>query len=298
MSIQKLSHAHLGVTDVDEALTFHTQVLGLTELARDGETVFLGCGLDDKYDVALTPGGTGLERMAFDVTSQEDLTHYAGRLKEAGVEAELLSDAEPGVAQALRFTLPSGHVMELVTLRENPHYLRVGMPVHPRNVGVAPIDIEHITVHVADGRGLVEFVRDVLDFRVSDVFEPAPGVWAAAWTHTSDNHHDLATLPPGGEGATLHHLAWTLDGIDHMKRAADLLGHAGVPVEVGPGRHTIGSNLFTYFHVPGGNRYELSAEIGRAADRVSGPTMWSAEEFARGFSAWGQAPPESFQLGS
>ncbi|BCP14197.1 VOC family protein [Mycobacterium paraintracellulare] len=298
MSIQKLSHVHVGVRDIDEALQFHRDTLGLSELSRDGETVFLGCGLDNNFDVALTPGRTGVQRMAFDVTSEDDFDLYSARLADAGIKFELRTDPDPGVAKALQFTLPSGHLMELVTLSEALQYLRVSVPTHPRNVGIAPTDIDHLTIHVDDGRQFIEFMCSVMDFRASDVIEAAPGVWMAGWLHTSDNHHDMAILPPGGEGATLHHVAWTLDGIEHMKRSADLLGHIGVPIEVGPGRHTIGSNLFTYFQAPGGNRYELSAEMGRAANRAADPSFWTAEEFARGFSAWGQVPPEGFQLGS
>jgi catechol 2,3-dioxygenase len=151
---------------------------------------------------------------------------------------------------------------------------------------------------VDDGKRFVGFLVEALDFQVSDIFEPTPGIWAAAWTHVSDQHHDLATLPSGGNGETLHHLAWTLDGIDHMKRAADFLGHEGLSLEVGPGRHGIGSNLFTYFYGPDGNRYEFSAEMARATNKASGPDMWSMEEFRRGFSVWGQTPPATFEHGS
>jgi catechol 2,3-dioxygenase len=301
VSIQKLSHAHLRVDDLDQALEFHTDVLGLTQLAREGNTVFLGCGLDNNYDVALTPGGTGLAQMAFDVTSSEDLDRYGQRLAAAGVEVERRGDAEPGVDQALRFNLPSGHVMELVVLSEPVDYQRVHAPVTPRH-GVAPLDADHITLQVPPpvSRPLVEFLRGTLDFHISDIFEPEPGLWAAAWTRTSDQHHDLAWIPPSPEAerATLHHFAWRLDGIEDMKRGADRLSTAGIPIEVGPGRHGAGSNLFTYFRAPGGNRYEFSAEMARTTNRAAEPSMISGPEFPRAFSAWGQVPPESFAIGS
>jgi catechol 2,3-dioxygenase len=298
VSIQRLSHVNLRVQDFDESVQFHTELLGLNELSREGDTVYLGCGFDENYDVALTGGGTGLEHMSFDVTSLEDLDRYSKRLADAGVGTETRSDAGPGVASALRFLLPSGHVMQLITLHSDPAYLRVALPRHPQGKGIAPKDVEHITLHVADGRGLAEFLRDTLDFQISDIVEPAPGVWAATWMHVSDYHHDLATLPAGKDGDTLHHLAWELDGIDHMKRAADLLGHHDIPLETGPGRHSIGSNLFTYFYGPGGNRYEFSAEMARATNRAAEPYLWSEETFPKGFSAWGQKVPESFRTGS
>lgn len=299
MSIQKLANAHLRVRNINEAIEFHEEVLGLAQIARGGDVVYYGAGLDDNYDVALIGNGdTGVAAMSFDVTGDDDLEHYGKRLKDAGVKTEIGTDTDPGVEKALSFQLPSGHKMELIILAENPHYLRVSRPKHPRNVGIAPLGADHITLHVHDGRGFVEFLRDVLDFQPSDIFEPAPGVWAAAWTHCSDQHHDLATLPPGKDGDTIHHFAWSLDGIDHMKRAADYMAHKGIEIEVGPGRHGIGSNLYTYFIAPGGNRYELSAEMGRATNKAGEPDFWNADQFAKGFSAWGHVPPESFQQGS
>lgn len=295
MGIQKLSHVEIGINEAEAALQFHRETLGLTELDRAGDSIYLGCGIDNNADVILTPGGTGVKRIAFDVTSDEDLDRYDGRLRDAGIETQLRSDPDPGVGKALHFAAPGGHIIELVTLKESVEYLSVARPVHPRGNGIAPLDVDHVTVMLQNGREFTEFFTQLLEFRASDIIQTPDGGYFGGWLHTSDYQHDMAFLT--GEG-TLHHLAWTLDNIEHMKRSADLLGHAGLPVEVGPGRHVIGSNLFTYFKTPSGNRYELSAEMGRAANRAAGPNYWDIGEFAQVFSAWGQLPPPGFELGS
>lgn len=296
MSIQKLAHAELVVEDLEKALQFNLEVMGLTELARDNGVVYLGCGGDDNYDLALVGGGTGLSHFAFQVESEEDLKHYAGRLKEAGIGSEERTDGEPGQIKALRFAIPSGQQMELVIVEDRPHYLNPASPKHRRLRGIAPLDVDHITLRNGEQvKEVGEFLRDILDFRVSDVFEPAPGVWGAAWLHVGDYHHDLAIMggPPGNN---LDHLAWTMDGMDHIKKSADLLAQLDIPLETGPGRHGIGANLYGYFWSPGGNRYELSGEMSRAADAKAPTNTWS--DFPKAFSAWGALPPESFDHGS
>jgi catechol 2,3-dioxygenase len=294
MSIQKVAHVEINVDDVERALEFHTEVLGLTELARDNGTVYLGCGIDDTYDVALTNGGSGVSHIGLQV-QESDLDGYRSRLEGMGVSVQESTDSEPGQAKGLRFTAPSGHVFELVTLAERPAYLARAQAKHGRSKGLAPTDLDHVTLRTSDVKALAEFLGQALDFKVSDVFEPGPGVWAAAWTRVGEYHHDVAMMM-GAPNETLDHVAFTMDGIEHLKRAGDLLADAGIPLETGPGRHGVGGNLFSYFWAPGGNRYELSAEMPRTVDPGAEHGVWS--DFPVAFSAWGQMPPESFQKGS
>lgn len=294
MSIQKVAHVEIRVEDLGSALEFHTETLGLTELGRDNGTVYLGCGLDNTYDLALQGGGTGVARTALQV-DEDDIPAYRSRLGEMGVAVEESTDRGPGQGKALRFQAPSGHVFELMTVADAPVYLQPAMPKHARGRGMSPTDLDHVTLRTDNVKGLVEFLQQALDFKVSDVFEPGPGVWAAAWTRVGEYHHDVAVLT-GGPGETLDHVAWTMDGLDHIKHAADLLGQTGLPIETGPGRHGIGGNLFTYFWAPGGNRYELSAEMPRTVTPNAPHNVW--DDFPKAFSAWGQMPPESFQKGS
>ena len=294
MAIQKVAHAEIRVEDLSNAIEFHTDVLGLSEVGRDNGTVYLGCGVDEDYDLALTEGGTGLAHVALQVESEEDLDHYEQRLSDAGVTGERRTDGEPGQTNGLRFTTPTGHSFELVTTAGCGQYLTPAAPKLPRLRGISPIDIDHVTLRVDDVKGFCEFLGETLDVRVSDVFSPAPEVWVAAWTRVGEYHHDIAML--GGQpGETLDHIAWTMNGSDHLKQGADQLAQTGIGLEAGPGRHGIGGNLFAYFWAPGGNRYELSAEMPRTfTGHETG--VWS--DFPKAFSVWGQAPPESFQKGS
>jgi catechol 2,3-dioxygenase len=299
MALQKLAHVEIRVQDPDRALTFYRDVMGLVPLGQSGSTHYFGCGLDENFDLAVTPGGTGVAHFAFQVDTEEDLAHYRQRLQQAGIQCEERQDSEPGVIRALRFTLPTGHVMELVLVKDRRPYLRPAAPaLRERLAGVTPDDIDHVTlsVHAPQVRTLAEFLRDVLDFKISDIFQPAPDVWAAVWTRVGEWHHDLAMIGAPEPSWTLHHVAWTFESIDHIKRMLDRASATGIKVEYGLGRHALGSNLYAYLIEPGGNRFELTGEMPRAVEHASAPLIWT--DFPEAASAWGVLPPESFGRGS
>ncbi|MCW8173575.1 hypothetical protein D8S78_23200 [Natrialba swarupiae] len=118
--VKKIEHAVLEVTDLDEAVEFYTDVVGLVELERADDVVYLGCGLDENYDLGLVEGQTGVEHFALRVTAEE-IEEYESRLDDAGVETERVSD-EPGQTDGLRFSLPSDVEMELVTVADSSYH--------------------------------------------------------------------------------------------------------------------------------------------------------------------------------
>lgn len=299
MGIQKLVSAELEVRDLAQALEFDTGVFGMREVARDRDLVYLSLLAEETFQLALAAGGTGVRSFAFSVDSEEDLGYYAGRLANLGIATEVRRDAMPGRKVALGFSLPGGHEMELVVNKHRGGYRTPATPGLPVRSGVAPADIDHITLAAPDSRTLwstLEVLRDGLGFKTSDVIETGDKDAVGAWTRAGELHHDLGLLR-GRAADTLHHLAWTMEGFDHLKTSADRLANAGLELETGPGRHGVGGNLYAYFWTPGGNRYELSAEMPRLAGERDEPYVRSTSQF-NAFSAWGAARPESFQKGS
>jgi catechol 2,3-dioxygenase len=289
--ITQVAYAELAVNDLEGAVGFHTDVVGMVELGRENNHVNLGCGVDGRCDLVLHGGGTGVRVVALEVESAEDFDRYAARLSDRGIDAQRLSDPRSGVAHALRFTAPGALTIELVLTDPGPAYLNPGQA--DRRAGIAPIDFDHITLKVPDTDGTVEFLTTVLGFAVSDEMRPQPDLLAAAWTRAGSQHHDIAMFK-GPPEQTLHHYALRLESFDHLKQAADRLGAAGIKVETGPGRHSVGGNVYLFFWTPGGNRLEFSAEMPRVG---KGETkVWS--ELPKAFSAWGATPPPTFAEGS
>ncbi|WP_276300218.1 VOC family protein [Halorussus lipolyticus] len=141
----ELGHVHLKVRDVDRAVEFYRDVLGLDVTERVGNYVFLTFGSearsasdeasgegrpassDHHHDLALQgvggdapePGpGVGLYHAAFEVESPEDLRATYRRLRERGVE---VSAVDHHISKALYFDDPDGNGLEvyLDTREEN-----------------------------------------------------------------------------------------------------------------------------------------------------------------------------------
>ncbi|MCR8551064.1 VOC family protein [Salipiger sp. P9] len=301
MALQKLSHATLRVPDLEKSVEYHKSVLCLEEVTRADGTVYLTCGIDGMFDVALTAGGTGCESLAIAADDEEDLTRIRKAVETAGVAVRDMSDCEPGVARAIEFDLPpQGQKMQIVLIDEShrQHYYSPGARQKNLRGGLAPQDLDHITLRVgSDVTTTMNFLCDVIGFRASDVVEfPGGQGRMAAWLHVGDYHHDVAMFA-GAPHETLDHLAWTFPNIEHMKMMLDQMANSDVETEAGPGRHGVGNNLYSYFITPDGNRYELSGEMPRCVDRKAGPKLWRADDPGI-FSAWGAPFPESFKTGS
>lgn len=292
---QAYEHAAVLVTDLDAAREFCTDTLGLVEIASDDGVVYLGCGCDGRYDLALRAGGTGIEHFAMRVPSSESLDQAAAKLEAAGITTARRKNAEPGEADALRAELASGHVVELVVLDGPAEPLETYRPGRRPNAG-APLDADHVNLMTPDVRSLMDVLCELFDFRCSDVTEdPESGTCLAAWLRRGPGHHDVG-IGTGPAGQTLHHVAWAYSSLEHMKLALDALSAAGHRLELGIGRHPVGANLFAYLWTPGGNRFELCAEGAILGDDTPTRT-WS--HMGETLNAWSDAPPPlSFATGS
>ncbi|MEH7095299.1 VOC family protein [Neobacillus vireti] len=299
MPIEKLAHAELRVPDIGQAVEYNINVFGLREIDRIGETVYLGCGFDNNYDLALTPGGTGIPHFAFQVNNEDDLKMYKKRVENYGLKVEERSDAEPGEKKAICFDLPATNVpirMELVTVADRPAYFNPASSPNRTLLGAGAHDLDHLGLKVANSNKVAEFLETALDFKMSDIFMPAPGIYGAVWSRVKDYHHELAFMSGvGGPTESLDHIAFYFENIDHMKRALDMLAMHDLKLEFGIGRHALGANLYAYFWACG-NRYELSAEMPRVVDDHAETVFWN--DITKSMSSWGVQMPASFKNGS
>jgi catechol 2,3-dioxygenase len=295
--VKKFEHATLRVTDLEAAVEFYTDVLGLVELDRAEGTVYLGCGLDENYDLGLVERGTGLYHFAVRVPADETLSTAESRLSEAGIDVERTGGAEPGQTGGVRFSLPSGVDMELVTVADTDYH-------HPtESVGdrrrVTPRDVDHVNVMSWDVDRDLAVLTDHLDFRVSDKIVGESGFTIQAWARRGEFHHDVALSTADNVAYTLHHLSFEMEGIDHIKAACDRLTDAGHRLELGPNRHNAGANNFAYLWTPGGNRIELTAEMA-TVDEGAATGVREIDREENTVSSWGgvEPTPEFLETGS
>ncbi len=260
---RRLEHSVIRVKNLEQATKFYTQVMGLVEITRNDGIVYLGCGLDKNFDVGVVEGGTGLDHFAMRVDNQDELDLYTKRLKDNKVDYETLEKLEPGVKAGVRIILPSHTPMEFVAVSDNT-YQRLNVAVLPSRSPVAPADADHLNILVPDTKAETEFFEKVLGFHVSDVIVAPNGSWTLTFVRMGDIQHDIAInagLPEEQSvGRRLHHIAWNGVSFEHVRFMIDRVTSAGIPLEYGPQRQTVG-NIATYFWEPGGNRFELSTEM-------------------------------------
>jgi len=114
-----LGHVHLKVREVDRAVEFYRDVLGLEVTERVGNFAFLSYG-EHHHDVALQEVGTdappapdrgvGLYHAAFEVDDATALVATHRRLRERGVE---VAPVDHGISKALYFDDPDGNGLEV-----------------------------------------------------------------------------------------------------------------------------------------------------------------------------------------
>ncbi len=131
----------------------------------------------------------------------------------------------------------------------------------------APERISHIVLHSPRHKEAVQFFIDVLGFRLSDwIGDFMAFLRCNAW------HHRIAFLPGP---PCLNHVAYDMHGVDDVMRGVSRLKSHGVDIRWGPGRHTAGDNVFSYFVSPGGFAVEYTAELERVDEASWTPQVYA-----------------------
>jgi catechol 2,3-dioxygenase-like lactoylglutathione lyase family enzyme len=168
--------------------------------------------------------------IGLEATNEDSFGLLKTRLSKANVKFFEERDVYPGVANLIRFFLPSGHPVELHSSAGETN-----QSFYPTS-GVRPRRLGHALLKVEDIPNVEAFFTEILSFRVSD-----RGVGGEiVWLRCSEIHHSINLLhgPPG-----LHHYAWEVDQWAFFKQLGDVLrGHRSQLVW-GPGRHGPGNNL-------------------------------------------------------
>jgi len=284
MGILRLSHVEVKVPDLELCTAYYTEVLGLVEVDREPERVYLKCWDEhDHHSVVLRYAPRyGLEHMSYKVEHERDLEQLERAVETFGIPVKRVAAGEErGQGEAIRFETPSGHLMELVQRLEKVGNLlpKTNPPPEPQGlVGIHPPRIDHVFVTAEDVDESTRFYREALGFRLTEQLVARDGHLLGAWLERSHSPHDLAlvTGPNGG----LHHFAFWLDDWNEVRRAADILAYHGVRIDVGPTRHGVTRGYTIYFFDPVGNRNEVFTG-GYWVDPDVEPVTWTEEEMGR-----------------
>ncbi|HVV13907.1 catechol 2,3-dioxygenase [Amycolatopsis sp.] len=300
--VAHVGHVELLTPEPEKSLWFFTEVMGLTENGRDGDSVYLRTWDDyEHHSLKLTAHNTsGIRRTALRASSQEALERRVKVIDEAGRGIGWI-DGDAGIGPAYLCTDPDGHEFELYwesEWYEAPEELRPALKnqaqAYPGR-GVCVRRLDHVNFLAADVEANGNFVRDLLGARATEQIRLDTGRLGAQWLHFGNKSYDLVyTSDWMGSTGRLHHIAFATDTREDILRAADIFLENEVFIETGPHKHAIQQTFFLYVYEPGGNRIELCNPVARLILAPDWPTItWTEAERAKG-QAWGLKTIESF----
>ncbi len=258
ITLTDIAYVRSGVADLDAAIKFATEIVGL-ELAAPTEAGVAHLRADQRHHcLALVEGPSGMIASGFTVADADALDAGETELERSGLTVRRGSAAEARsrrVREFIGFDDPSGNRIELVSQQES-----VGRPVaFSRQAGIS--EFGHLCLDAPDVHEAYRFWSTRFNARVSDWIGDA-----ACLMRIDPVHHKLAVFR--GDGPGLCHMNFQVDTIDDVFRNWHFLQEHNVEIEMGPGRHPQSTAVFLYFLGPEGFTYEYSFGVRRIEDEA------------------------------
>lgn len=296
--IAKLGHVAFVTPDLETSLWFFRDVVGLHEVARDGDRVYLRAwGEFEHHSLVLMKGETArVDHIGWRVRRPEDMEKFARMLEENGIHTTYVSAGEEvGQGEGIRFETPKGHHFELYyqVQKELPPGIKRSRlknnPLRPWDHGISPRRIDHVNIWTDEPGALQAWLEGVLGFKTREFIRLESGQVVGAWMSVTPQVHDVGVMKdPKGQPNRFHHVAYYLDNWQDVLRGLDILREHGIVVDHGPGRHGISQAFFTYVRDPGsGHRIELFSGGYLIFDPDWEPIEWTEGEMEEALTWWG-----------
>jgi 2,3-dihydroxy-p-cumate/2,3-dihydroxybenzoate 3,4-dioxygenase len=232
--VHKFGYLAVGVSDLAEATEFYSRFVRLDLTERMGNTAFMTGGLDHHWLRLEEGNGQGVNRIGYEVTSEESFPVVRAGLTEWGIEFEEGGGADKDrVNRWLRFTDPGGTVIELYS----GMYERGVAPVH---TGVTMENFLHGGWETANFDDAARFHREVLGFKASD--------WIAnnvVFLRAGDRfHHSLVLLR--SQRSAFNHFCVQVESIDDVMRFRNNALRHGVKLRDDLLRHAPSGSIGVY----------------------------------------------------
>ena len=262
--VTEIRYVGYGVTDFDAEIAYYDEKWGLERVpSADGMAWFKAPGHDEHHVVCLRRAEENrLDLIAMAAENAKDVDALAAKVAAAGgkIVQPPRDLTTPGGGYGFRFFSPDGLLMEI-----SSDVARGTIRQLKRWDGV-PFKISHIVLHSPDHKALTMWFCDVLGFKVSD--------WLGdfmSFVRCNSAHHRFAILPGP---ACLNHVAYDMLGVDDVMRGIHRLKQQDVPIGWGPGRHTAGNNIFSYFVTPSGFVTEYTSDLEEVDFETREPTVY------------------------
>jgi len=294
-NIQRCSHVHCIVKDLDASHRFYVDIMGFIETERTDDTLFLRCLEEKNHHSYVLEKGDKPEIIAlgFKVAFDKDLDALEQHFQALDLATSWVD--RHGEERTLAVKTPLGIPMEF-------HAKQTRVPAMMREYirykGLAPLRFDHINCFTPNCQSTYEFMVQQLGFRLTEYTLTEKGDMWAAWTHRKGNVHDMAMT--NGAGPRLHHTGIWTASVNNIIHLLDVMASEGFVdnIERGPGRHGISNAFFLYILDPDGHRLEPFTCDYLTIDTDWEPLGWDLRD-PRRQTLWGAPAPKSwFEHGS
>ncbi len=268
--IAHLAHVELYSPKLEESVEFFREMLGMSEIARQGKSVYMRAYEDHYHNTLILTEHheAGLGHLSLRATSPQALERRVAQIEKMGYGIGWI-DGDVGHGRAYQFNSPDGHLMEVfwdVEYYQAPEDQKTPLLNRPQkrpNRGVPVRRIDHVNLLASETNKNVEFLEEALGFKVRERILAEDKTDVAAWLSVSNLVHDVAIMGDAlGEKGRLHHLCYWYGYPQHLSDVSDLLIDSGYEIEVSPIKHGVSQAQCMYVMEPGGNRIELFGDSG------------------------------------
>ena len=256
INLKDIRYLRIGTRDLESAITFATDVIGLQLVAREGKAAYFRSdevevrGDTRDHTLVYFEGDPDDHTVGFDLLDSDDLDAAAAELETAGRPVRLGTREECELRRTKDMIVtvdPSGNKIEIVA---RPYH--AGVRYFPgRDAGVT--HFSHIGLYSSDARRDQAFWTRICNARVSDWIGDAP------FLRIDTVHHSVVLFPTDHGG--IEHINHQVDDIDDVMKSYYWLKQQGVPIIWGPGRHPISTAIMVYFVGPDGMIFEYSCGV-------------------------------------
>lgn len=287
---KRLGHVTLQVTDLERTLAHYTKVVGLVEIAREKNSVFLATRIGQLALELKRSSNAVCEKLSFEISPALSVDDVVKNLTSHGLEPAVQSDPAPSLSKVVSFADPKGTTIELFADWKN-------LGKTDNAAEVAAVKMGHLAFAVEDPKAISDFYGTVLGFRVSDWIEDQ-----FVFMRCNSDHHTVNFIH--GERVGMHHFAFEFRDFAHVHTTAEMLGQKDVPIIWGPLRLGPGHNVAIFHKDPDGQVVEFYAELDKMLDEELGyfePRPWHRDQPQRPkvwsktrTSIWGLPPGPAF----
>lgn len=293
--------------DLDLMERFLTD-FGLTRAARTENALYMrGAGHQHHIHVTHLAEQPRFVGATFEVESLADLQALAAL---PGSSAVHPSD-EPGGGHVVSMNMPDGFAIRAIHGRAKAQPLpmrepngfnachnkeRINRSVRAPRAPCQAIRLGHFVLHVTHHDESYQWLSERFNLLPSDYFLPPGEDGPIIGTFTRLNrgdelvdHHCLLVLQADHVG--VHHCSFEVEDLDALMSAHDFLIDQGWQLDVGVGRHMLGSQVFDYWKDPFGFRVEHYTD-GDVCDASFKPSRFNGT--ASQTTQWGMEPPLEF----